>query len=82
MTKFSNKFKNPIFGQFWVPFSQLLGGMDFLENLDLSCTTSNVLLAPCQNVGKINDTVSRKPLDRWKNRLKDGRTEGRTDAIL
>ena len=49
----------------------------FLENLALSRTTLYGFLVPCQDLGKTNDTIPRKCLDRWK----DGRTEGQTDPI-
>ena len=79
MTQFSNKFKKlccwPILGAKKI----------FLENPALSHTTSYGFLAPCQNLEKVNDTIQRKRLDRWKDGQKDGkrdgRTEGRTDPI-
>ena len=65
MTQFSNKFKKPCF---W----PILGAKKFfLENPALSRTTSYGLLAPWQNLEKVNDTNQRKRLDI--------RTEGRTE---
>ena len=40
----------------------------FPENPDQSCTTSYEFLVPFQNLGKTNDTISRKR----PNRRKDG----------
>ena len=70
MTQSSNKFKKP----FLTHFPNVWDKKIFLENLALSCTTSYVFLAPCQNLEKVNNTIQRKCLDR--------RTEGWTDAIL
>ena len=39
----------------------------FLENPALSHTTSYGFLAPSQNLEKLNDTIQRKRLDRWKD---------------
>ena len=64
MTKFSNKLKNPVlahFRNFW-------GQKNSLENPALSRTTSNGILAPCQNLEKINDTIPKKRRDRRKDR--------------
>ena len=47
----------------------------FLENPALSRTTSHGILALCQNLEKINETIPRKRTDRPK----DGRTDGSTD---
>ena len=41
---------------------------NFPENLVLPCTTSYGFLAQCQNSEKINDTLPRNCLDRWKDR--------------
>ena len=71
MTQFSNKFKKPCF---W-PISPIFGTKKmFLENPAVSCTTSYGLLAVCQNLEKVNNTIQRKYPDR--------RMEGRTDPIL
>ena len=57
--------KNPVFGPFWAPFFKFWGQKKtFLENLALSHTTLNVILAPCQNLEKINATIPRKHPDR------------------
>ena len=61
---------------FWCildPFSQFWGQKKkfFQENLALSRTTSHGILAPCQNLEKIYDTIPRKCTDRNK----DGRTD-------
>ena len=66
MTKFSKELKkNPVFG----PFFKFLGQKKtFPENLALSHTTLNVILAPCQNLEKINATIPRKHPDRQKGR--------------
>ena len=71
MTKFFNKFKEPVFGPLLVHFLNFRGKIFFLENPALSCTTSYGFLAPCQNLEKINDTIPRKCPDRQK----DGRME-------
>ena len=68
MSKFSNKLKNPVLG----PFSQFWGQKKF----------SHGILAPCQNLEKINDTIPRKCPGRWNDGRKDGRMEGRTGPIL
>ena len=67
MSKFSNKLKNSVFG----PFSQFWGQKKFSQKIPLSHTTSHGILAPCQNLEKINDTIPRKRPDR--------RNDGRTD---
>ena len=46
----------------------------FLENPALSRTTSYGSLTPCQNLGKVNDTIQRKRPDRRK--------DGQTGPIL
>ena len=63
MTKFFNKFKNSCFGPVLSP--------------GLSRTTSYGFLAPCQNLEKTNDALSRK----CPNRSMKGWTEGQTDPI-
>ena len=83
MTKSSNKLKKSCF---W-PIFPILGVKNFfLENLALSRTTSHGILAPCQNLEKVNDTIPRKCPDRWKDgrtdRRMEGWMEGRTDPIL
>ena len=69
MTKFSNKLKKPsfcpIFPIFWAK-------KIFPKNPALSSTTSHGILAPCQNLEKINDTIPRKRPERRK----DGRMDG------
>ena len=72
MTKFSNKFKKPLFlAHFWPSFPILGQKKIVQQNAALSRTTSYKFLAPCQISEKPNDTIPRKRLDR--------RTEGRTD---
>ena len=56
MTKFSNKFKKPCFWPISHPFSQFSGQ----KNFPLSRKTSHGILAPCQNLEKINDTIPKK----------------------
>ena len=65
------------------PIFPILGAKKiFLENPALSHITWNGILAPCQNLEKINHTIPRKHLDRgkngqtdrWKDRLKDEQT--------
>ena len=68
MTKFSNKFKKPCF---WPIFPIFGAKKIFLENPALSRTTSYGFLAPCQNLEKVNDTIQRKRLDRWRERQTD-----------
>ena len=68
MTKFFNIFKEPCF---WPIFPMLWAKNFFLENPTLSRTNSYGFLAPCQNLEKTKDTISRKRLDRRK----DGRTD-------
>ena len=79
MTKLSNKLKKPCF----CPIFPIFGAKKiFLKNPALSRTTSHGILAPCQNLEKINNTIPRKHLDRekngqtdrWKDRLKDEQT--------
>ena len=45
-------------------------------------TTSHGIVAPCQNLEKINVTIPRKCLDRRKDRRTDRQTERQTDPIL
>ena len=60
MTKLFFKFKKPIFG----PFPQFLGHKKyFKKKIRLSCTTSQVYLAPWQNAEKSNDQIPRKHTD-------------------
>ena len=76
MTKFSNKLKKPCF----LSIFPILGAKNFSpENLALSRTTSHGILASCQTLEKINDTIPRKCPDRRKNGRKDRRTDRRTD---
>ena len=78
MTKHSNKLKKPCF---W-PILSILGAKKiFLENLALSHTTSHGVLAPYQNLEKINDTIPRKRPDREKDGRTGGQMEGRRDSI-
>ena len=74
MTTFSNKLEtfNPVFGLFWAHFPNFWGKTFFSENQTLSRTTSHEILAPCQTLERINDTIP------WKrpDRRKDGQTDG------
>ena len=73
MTKFFNKFNH--FPSFWDKFFSP-------KYPALSCTTLYGFIAPCQNLGKTNDTIPRKRLDRrmdkrmeeQKDRQKDRQT--------
>ena len=70
MTKFPNNWKNPVLVHFG-PIFPILGAKKFFQdNLPLSHTTSHTILAPCQNLEKIYDTIPRK----CPERQKDGRT--------
>ena len=40
------------------------------------------ILAPSQNLERINDIIPRKRIDRWKDRQKDGRKDGRTEGQI
>ena len=78
MTKFSNKLKKPYFLPIFGPIFSILGSKKLLpENLALSRTTSHEILAPCQNLEKINVTIPRKSLDRGKDKWTDGRMDRR-----
>ena len=74
MTKFSNKFKNPIFDPFWAHFPNFQGKKFFLENPALSHTTPYGFLAQCKNLEKVNDTIQRKHPQRWKDGWKNRET--------
>ena len=76
MTKFSSKLKKLCFWPILSPISQSFKKKKkiFPENLALLSTTSHGILAPCQNLEKINDTIPRKCSDRRR------RTEGRKDG--
>ena len=83
MTKLSNKLKKPCF----CPIFPIFGAKKFFpKNPALSRTTSHGILAPCQNLEKVNDTIPRKCPDKWKDgrtdRRMEGWMEGRTDPIL
>ena len=68
MTKLSNKLKKPCF----CPIFPIFGAKKFFpKNPALSRTTSHGILAPCQNLEKINDTIPRKRPERRK----DGRMD-------
>ena len=54
----------------------------FPENLAPSRTTSHGILAPRQNLEKINHTILTKRPDRRKDGRMDGRTNRRDDPIL
>ena len=72
MTKFFNKLKKPCF---W-PIFPILGALKFSWKIRLSRTTSHEILAPCQNLEKITDTIPRKSPDRRKDGQNDRRTDG------
>ena len=67
MTKFSNKFQKLCFRPILGTFSNCLGKKNFFLKVRL-CTQQrhNVILAPRQNLEKINDAILRR---------KDGRTD-------
>ena len=44
-------------------------------------TTSNGILPPCQNLEKINHTLSKKHPDRWKDGRTHRRMEGRREEL-
>ena len=71
MVKFSDKFKNPIFGPFCTHFPNFGGKKKFPGKSGSSCTTSYEILAPCQNLEKIIDTIPRKHPGRQKARGTD-----------
>ena len=68
MTKFFKIFKKPCF---WSIFPILRPKIFFPGNPALSHTTSYRFLAPCQNLEKNNDTISRKRPDRQKDERDD-----------
>ena len=72
--------KKPWFWTIFGPSFQILGQNFFFWKIWLSHTTSHGFQAPCQNLGKTNNTVPTKHLDR---RMDSGtkRTEGQTDPI-
>ena len=82
MPKFSNKLKKSCFWLILGLFSQFWGQKKISENPGLSRTTSYAILAPCQNLEKINNTIPRKRPYRLKDGRTEERTEGWTDAIL
>ena len=55
-------------------FPNFWGKKNLPKNPALSCTTSHGILAPCQNLEKINHTIPRNCLDRRKDGLKDRQT--------
>ena len=55
-------------------FPILVAKIFFPENPALSGTTSYRFLAPCQNLEKTNDAISRKRPDQQKDGRKDGQT--------
>ena len=61
MTNFLSKFKEPFFWQHFGPFSRLFWQKTF------SRKTSYGFLAPCKNLEKTNNTISRKRQDRRKD---------------
>ena len=75
MAKFSNKLKKTLFWGHFGPIFLILGAKKFFpENPALSRKTSHGILAPCQNLEKINDTIPRKRPDRRNNGQKDGQS--------
>ena len=80
MKQFANKSKKkPVFGPFWAHFPNFWGKKIIPENPALSCTTSHGILPTCQNLEKINDTVPRKCLGRWRM---DWSTDRRKDTLF
>ena len=71
MTKFFYKFKKNVFGPF-------LGQHFPPENPALSCATLYGFPAPCQNLGKTNDTIPRKGPDGQKDRRTERRKNRQT----
>ena len=74
MNKFTNKLKKPCFWSILGPFPNFLGKKNFPRKSD----SVTHILAPCQNLEKVNDTIQRKHLDRQT----EAWTEGQTDPIL
>ena len=70
MTEFSNKFKKPCFWPILGHFPNFGGKKNFPGKSGSVTSTPYGFLAPCQNLEKVNDTIQRKCLDRWK----DGQT--------
>ena len=66
MIKFSNKLKKNLFLVHFGLIFPILGVKKFSPG-----TTSHGILALCQNLEKINNTIPRRRRDRWK----DGRTD-------
>ena len=66
MIKFSNKFQKLCFRPILGTFSHFLGKKNFFLKVRLCTQRHNVILAPCQNLEKINDAIL-------------GRKNGRTD---
>ena len=60
---------------FLTHFPHFGGKKTFSWKIRLSHTTSYGFLAPCQNLGKANDTIQRKRPDRWKDERTGRRTE-------
>ena len=71
MIKFSNKLEKPCFRPILGPFSQFWGQKKISLKIWLSRTTSHGILAPHQNLEKINDTIPRKRPDKQKDGRKD-----------
>ena len=67
---------------FWSIFTILGAKKFFLENVALSRTSSYGFLAPCQNLGKTNDTIPRKCSDSRKDRRTERLTDARCPKIL
>ena len=63
--EFSDKLKSPVFGPFWVDFSNFGGKNKFPGK---SRTTLCGFLALCQSLEKFNDTIQRKRPDRKDER--------------
>ena len=77
MIKFSNKLKKTLFLAHFGLIFPILRAKKFSPG-----TTSHGILATCQNLEKINNTIPRKRRDRWKDGRKDRQKDGRTDSIL
>ena len=69
MTKFFNKYKKPYSWPIFCQFCQFWEHKKSPKNPALSHTASNGFLAPCQNLEKANDPISRKyRTDGWTDK--------------
>ena len=65
MTKFLNKFKKPCFWPIFGPFFSIFEA----KKISGKHTSSYEFLAPCQNLAKADDTISRKRPDSQDGRM-------------